>query len=96
MNNIYLFYLFVATQLLDGWTTYCVLQQGGQEINLIVRGLMRELGTIPGLLVAKSIPVGILGYLCFTSPTNRLVFLLMAIVCIGYFFVIAHNWRNIK
>lgn len=69
-------------QVMDGVTTYISLELGGKEVNPIMRKAMKYLGTLPALILAKSLVALVLLY---TEPDS------VVAVNIFYFAVVVIN-----
>lgn len=55
-----LVYIFIAMQVIDGWSTWQVFRtRGGIEANPIVAWLMERLGLFYGLVAAKAFAIGV-------------------------------------
>lgn len=83
-----LFILVVALQAADGFLTWRILRAGGRELNPLVKFFMDRLGFVPGLVVAKLVPVAVAIYV-----HGQLVPLL--VIAAVYAWVVLHNWRQL-
>jgi len=96
--------LFIALSLLqlaDVCTTVLIIRRGlGREANPIVAEAIDAFGLIPGLLVVKLlfvIPTWSTAMQHFSEPWMALLQKsLLAAICLGYVWVVVHNWRILR
>ena len=50
---IYVLLILLMFQIIDVYTTYCLINLGANEINFIVLFLMKQFGNITGLIILK-------------------------------------------
>lgn len=88
INNLLLFGV-LALQVADGWTTYQAIRLGGSEKNPVVAWLMRQIGVVPGLVLAKGAVAYIVLYALHGAPW-------MWAALVLYSAVVANNVRVIR
>lgn len=79
--------VLILLQLLDIVTTVMVLSKGGVELNPFAALFMATLGTIPGLIVLKSIIIGLI-LSSFSQVHVRTVWIL------NYVFIAVVAWNT--
>ena len=87
--------LIIILQLLDAWTTFRVLEQGGREMNPLLAWAMSGIGVTLALVIAKGTAIAafIIAYLL--APAT--VFMVMAAgIAVVYAWVVWHNWGQLR
>lgn len=75
------FGIYLATQLLDFYTTYVIVgKQGGRERNGWLARLIERVGLVPALAFAKTLGVGAGAYLWYFQQIEMLVVLTLIYV----------------
>jgi hypothetical protein len=92
MFELFLFVVLVILQGLDIWTTKTILDNGGKELNPVMRFLMEKIGVMKALFLMKIMLVIVVGYGVFTSTLSLI---LLGLVCILYAIVVASNWKHL-
>lgn len=90
MNGLLL--LFAALSAADAWTTWQVIRFGGHEAWL-PKYLMDLIGTYWALVILK---VGIVALVWTINIFDPLPVLFMALVDLGYFILVASNYRQLQ
>ena len=87
---------FCLLQVADAVTTYTVLDQGGRELNPVMRYVMDKMGMVPGLIVAK-LALIIVVLVAFNLNVFSTVFgfICLCVVCSLFVAVVLHNWKQI-
>ena len=85
--------VFVVLQILDLYTTYKIISNGGQELNPVMRWVIQKFGLVTGISSAKAIFVAML-FLLWYSSKLPLWFIIAA--DIAYVGVIIFNYKSIK
>ena len=78
----------IALQGADMTSTLGALRRGGREVNPVVAWLMRRIGQVPALIVAKSVGVALAVWLWTLGAALELWAL-----AVLYLLVVAHNLR---
>lgn len=86
--------VFLILQVLDFYTTYKILENGGKELNPVVAKLINKLGYY-GLALIKLLGI-IPIFVTYAVLPTLYMFWLLLIVDIFYSIVIINNWRNLK
>lgn len=90
--NTYLLIAVIVLQLADIVTTYLIVSRpGGRELNPVLAALFRAVGMLPGLLVIKTLFIGLLVWAAPYLHTTML-----ALICAGYCWVVWHNARALR
>lgn len=88
-NSLVPLALLASLQVADAYLTWRVLDNGGREMNPLVRILMDRLGVVAGLVVAK---LALLILAAFWLADH----LVLMLVLIGlYAWVVMHNWKEL-
>ena len=88
----FLVLVFIGTQVFDYLSTKTILEDGGTELNLVMRWLMAKLGRVPALLFAKGGAIGIMCYLYESGYLDSAYGLVLLIVADAIYLVI--NYHN--
>lgn len=72
-----------ALQILDWYTTVTILEQGGRELNPVVRRLMDALGVEPALAV-KSVLVMVCGMWLLAYPAGLVLLVALYAGVVGW------------
>ena len=89
--------LLVVLQVLDIYSTDNILKLGGRELNPVLVKLFELIGVMPGLLLAKSIFIGVLVYFYTVSQQNLQVMLVpLVLLFLVYVFVVGNNFKVLK
>jgi hypothetical protein len=91
MNEILLI-LYCALQIADGVTTYIILKDG-KEQNPILKRLFEATGVLGGLILSKGLGIG-LGLVAYEF-TGFLAPYILALMVVGYAWVVIHNIRQL-
>ncbi len=77
----------------DGWTTTQVLRFGGYEEMHWIALLMKKIGVVPALLVAKVLPIAAVSYALYV---HQMPWQLLAGLEVLYVAVIVNNWKALQ
>ncbi len=95
----FLLVVLALLQILDIYTTYNILKLGGRELNPILNKLFDKVGVIPGLIVPKSIYIGILMYYYLVNSTSMQSFgwlVSLTVIVLIYIGVVFNNFKVLK
>jgi hypothetical protein len=88
--------IIVVLQLLDIYTTDAILDLGGKELNPVLDKFFKIVGVLPGLLISKTIFVGVLFYYYITNRnllvSTEGILTLIAISAI-YSYIVRNNFK---
>jgi Domain of unknown function (DUF5658) len=92
---IYAMYvIFILLQIGDIWTTYNIIKSDkGHEANPIMAWIMKELGNLEGLIVAKSILILVVGAICYGQTVGLYM---LSVFNIVYAYVVYLNYKILK
>ena len=85
--------IFTVLQILDVYTTYKILSNGGRELNPLVRWVIEKVGLVLGISSLKVILVACLTVIWYN---NMLPVWAMVVADVVYAGVIAYNMKSIK
>ncbi len=89
--------LLTLLQLLDIYTTYKVLKEGGRETNKLVKWLMDKVDVLPALIGSKAlITIGLIAAYIITKGLDWIFYAVMIPVTIRYILVIWHNYLEMQ
>jgi hypothetical protein len=89
-------FIIAGLCIFDNYSTYLILQNGGVEINPIMRGLMDIVGVENALTFSKLIWLLLLLFVIYRMikkplPNNRMVFVITSLfLLIGYYTIIMY------
>jgi len=86
--NTALLVFFILLQIGDIYTTHSVLKQGGRELNPILAKLFEKADPIVVMVTLKLAAVWALWYVNMWGLTLA--------ACVGYVWVVANNFREIR
>lgn len=89
-----LLYIFLATQVIDAWSTWHVFRKGGIEANPVVAALIERLGLFWGLAVAKGFAVGVVALAQFYGVWDSDIGQGALIALIGFYGWVL--WNNLR
>ena len=81
----------IALNVLDAFLTVRILKDGGKELNPVMDKLMKKIGVVPALVLAKAAGIGVLAYLLPYVPYQAL----LALCCV-YIGVVIWNVKTLK
>ena len=81
----------IALNVLDAILTVRILKDGGKELNPVMDKLMKKIGVVPALVLAKAAGIGVLAYLLPSVPYQALLAL-----CGVYIGVVIWNVKTLK
>ena len=86
--NTALLVFFILLQIGDIYTTHTVLKQGGRELNPILAKLFEKADPIVVMVTLKLAAIWALWYVNMWGLTLA--------ACVGYVWVVANNFREIR
>lgn len=89
MTGIALLAALIALQVADAVTTLACLRRGGTERNPLLAAAMFAIGTVPALLLAKALLIGV-AVLLLGYPVA------LAVICAVYAVVVINNLRVLR
>ena len=81
----------IALNVLDAFLTVRILKDGGKGLNPVMDKLMKKIGVVPALVLAKAAGIGVLAYLLPSVPYQALLAL-----CGVYIGVVIWNVKTLK
>lgn len=89
--------VLIVLQLLDIYSTYNILKLGGKELNPLLAKLFELIGVMPGLVLAKTIFIGILLYFYITKQeTIQVLITPLILISIVYAYIVQNNFKVLK
>lgn len=89
------FVVLVLLQGADVWTTVKVLKGGGREMNPLVREVMRILGRVTGLILAKGLVMGTVGAILWFLPPHIWPTIAIWVLVVFYLWVVVTNFKEL-
>lgn len=89
--------ILVVLQLLDIYTTHNILKLGGRELNPLLARLFQLIGAMPGLVLAKTIFIGVLLYFYIANKAGIEILLIpLILISLVYAYIVQNNFKVLK